>query len=533
MGDGEYTTAQRSTWLSQAFHQLRFRALVGVLHRLRTWLLRETYALPLDVFRVLVGVLCLAYFLRLLWEVRDFSSPDGLLDHTFLAQVLWFTRLSLFQPGCGAPIFYGAFAIGWLGAWGIVLGYRVKLCAAVLFVIAASHYRWNFIVLSVDDSIMHLLLFWLLLLPVGKTLVCRELIQQGRSCLGRWSTVTVPGAGIRCFLGNVCLVYLVAGLWKLESPMWRQGFALYTVLRLPIAYQPDLWGPQHLPWLQACTYMALVIEPLLPWLLTRRPGHPLKWLGLLAQLGFHLGIVATLRVPFANLGLAASAVLFFQAEIMGRVQRASGRTTLLQQAPRFDRAGRLALVFLLVLTLAMMRRLPIIGIVHRPAFALLWLVGVAQDYQLFNWIDTKNYYVTHEVTATTPDGGHVQLAPTTIFPTSMRSVLLQTYLRSVRWMPFPPQYRQMLKQQTLLRLAQRFCRFHPTAESIRVASVIRRIRPDNVALTRGNKQFWMQFRCLQGQAVLCRTFLRPRRGPADSACSDRLTRGGQEQYHAR
>ena len=151
------------------------------------------------------------------------------------------------------------------------------------------------------------------LLPVGKTLVCRELIQQGHRCLGRWSTVTVPGTGMRCFLGNVCLVYLVAGLWKLESPMWRQGFALYTVLRLPIAYQPDLWGPQHLLWLQVGTYVALVIEPLIPWLLTRRRGHPLKWLGLLAQLGFHLGIVATLRVPFANLGLA-SAVLLFRAE---------------------------------------------------------------------------------------------------------------------------------------------------------------------------------------------------------------------------
>ena len=37
---------------------------------------------------------------------------------------------------------------------------------------------------------------------------------------------------------------------------------------------------------------------------------------------------------------------------------------------------------LLVLTLAMMRRLPIIGIVHKPAYVLLWMVGIAQEYQL-------------------------------------------------------------------------------------------------------------------------------------------------------
>ena len=492
---------------------------VRVLKRLRTWLLRETYALPVDVFRILVGVLCSVYFLRLLFEVGDFSSPHGLLDHTFLAQVLWFTRLSIFQPGCGPLVFYAAFGFGCLGAWGIILGYRIKLCAAVLFVIAVSHYRWNFIVLSVDDSIMHLLLFWLLLLPVGKTLVLQEFLQQGHRCLGQWSTTTVPGTAVRCFLGNVCLAYLVAGLWKLESPMWRQGFALYTVLRLPIAYQPDLWGPQHLPWLQIGTYVALVLEPLLPILLTRRPGHPLKWCGLLAQLGFHLGIVATLRVPFANLGLMASAVLFFRAELMAWIQRATGRTALLQQAPGFDRAGRLALAFLLVLTLAMMRRLPVVDIVHQPAFALLWVVGIAQDYQLFNWIDSKNYYVTHRVSAATLREGKRQLEAAAVFPTSMRSVLLQTYLRDVRWMPYPREQRPALKQRILERLAQRFCRLHSTTDTITVQSVIHRIQPRNVDLTKGREQFWMQFQCVQEQAVLCRTFMQPRATVGDNKCA--------------
>ena len=524
MGDETETKTPWSTLLPWAFHHFRCMLFRQPLNHLREWLLGETYALPLDVFRILVGLLCSAYFFRLLLEVRDISSPDGLLDHEFLARVLWFTRLSIFQPGVGTSLFYGLFGLGCLGAWGIVLGYRVKLWAALLFVIAASHYRWNFIVFSIDDSIMHLLLFWLLLLPVGRTLVLREFIQQGRRCIAYWSTVTVPGTALRCFLGNVCLVYLVAGLWKLESPMWQQGFALYAILRLPIAYFPDFWGPQHLFWLQIGSYVSLVIEPLLPLLLTRRPGNPLKWFGLLAQLGFHLSIIATLRVPYANLALAASAILFFRTEIMGWLQRRSGHHTPLRQALHFDLAGRLALVFLLVLTLAMMRRLPIIGIVHKPAYALLWVVGIAQEYQLFNWIDTKNYYVTHRISASTPAGTTHTLTPTSVFPTSLRSVLLQTYLRDVRWMPFPQQHRRAFKARTLERLAQRFCREQPTTEMIAVQSAIQRIHPYNVALTQGKEQFWMQFYCMQEQAVVCHTFLQPRALAKDSRCIAELAK---------
>jgi hypothetical protein len=523
MHNGKHTREQCSSFLPFPVRLVPGVSLPRLLSRMRAWLLRETYALPLDVFRVLVGCLCVVYFLRLLLEVRDFSSPDGLLDHELLSHILWFTRLSLFHPGLGTAFFYGVYGLACLGACSLVLGYRVKLWAAVLFVIAVSHYRWNFIVMFVDDAIIHLLLFWLLLLPVGKTLCWREFWQQRQHCLERWSQVTVPGTALRCFLGNVCLVYLVAGLWKLESPIWRQGFALYAVLRLPMAYAPDFWGPQHLPLLQVGTYLALVVEPLLPLLLTRRPGHPLKWLGLLVQLGFHLGIAVTLRVPLANIGLLASAVLFFREELMHRVLQRQEDTVMLPQAQRFDRAGRLAIALLLVLILAMMRRLPGIGVVHMPAYALLWMVGIAQEYQLFNWIDTKNYYVEHRVTSHVPGSVPAPLDPTTIFPQSMRGVLLQTYLHNVRWMLLPRQHRRILQQRIIERLAQRFCRTHPMARNITVSSVITRIRPDDVALTRGRKQFWMHFQCLHAQATLCRTFLNPRVSASTACLPDSAT----------
>ena len=283
--------------------------------RLRVWLFSETYALPLDLFRILGGLLCVAYFVTLLLQARDFSNPDGLLDHVLLQHILWFTRLSLFQPGITLACLYVLLGLAGVGAWGIVLGYRVRLCAGVLFVIAVSTYRWNFLVIYVDDAFMHLLLFWFMLLPVGKTLLPWELRQGWHACFARWRRVTVSGTAQWCFLANVCLVYLIAGLWKFTSPLWQQGFALYATLRLPIAYAPDFWQPQHLPFLQVMNYLTLVVEPLIPILLLCRPGHPCKWFGLVCQLGFHLGILLTLPLPFVNLGLLGTSLLFFRAEI--------------------------------------------------------------------------------------------------------------------------------------------------------------------------------------------------------------------------
>ena len=483
--------------------------------RLRPWLLRETYALPLDLFRILAGLLCVGYFLTLLWQARDFSNPDGFLDHVVLRRIFWFTGISLFHPGLGLAFFHVLFGLAGVVSWGIVLGYRIKLCVAILYAIAVSTYRWNFIVMYVDDVVMHLVLFWLLLLPVGRTLTLGDYLGQPRGCWTRWSRVTVPGAVVRCFLANVALLYLLAGLWKLTSPLWQQGFALYAILRLPLAYQPDVWGPQHLPLLRVLNYTVLIVELLLPIFLVLRRGHPLKWVGLVCQLGFHLGILLTLRIPFANLGLMATAPLFFRQEIVHWLQRDRATTMVLGQAPHFDRPARFALVFLVVLTLAVLRGVPVLGGLNEPAYALLWGVGIAQDYRLFNWIDRVNYRTSYRVTLRAANGTSEVLSPELLLPPSPRGTVLQAYLYNVRWMLVPRKHRRVLKQSLIARIAQRWCSRHPVEGTVTVKSTRKRIRPTNADLKHGWTRLLMQFQCAEGTAVLCRTMLAPR---AESAC---------------
>src|SRR5690606_26596298 len=65
----------------------------------RRWLDRDVPALPVDVFRVLVGLLAATHFVRLLVEYPRISAPEGLIDHALTLDIWWFTRLGLFQPG--------------------------------------------------------------------------------------------------------------------------------------------------------------------------------------------------------------------------------------------------------------------------------------------------------------------------------------------------------------------------------------------------------------------------------------------------
>ena len=48
--------------------------------------LASTYALPLDLFRVLVGLLSFAYFLKILRDAPLFSDPNGLIDHALVQE---------------------------------------------------------------------------------------------------------------------------------------------------------------------------------------------------------------------------------------------------------------------------------------------------------------------------------------------------------------------------------------------------------------------------------------------------------------
>jgi hypothetical protein len=507
-----------------------FNRLEATLLRLKVQFTYPMYALPIDIFRILVGLLSFVYFLHILREAPEFSDPNGLLDHELIQQFFWYTRLSLFQSGITLPLLQLIFVLACVASLVLVLGYRVKLMAGLLFVVAVSNYRWNFLIMYVDDGVMHLLLFWLLLLPVGHTLVLREWLADRHGTFERWKHQLVPGAAVRCFLANLALLYVVAGLWKWASPMWRDGVALYAVLKLPIAHHPDFWQPAHLPLLKIGNYLALVLEPLIPLMFVLPTSHRLKWLLLPGLLGFHLGILATLKIPYANIALIAGTVIIFRNELMHLINKRSPKLPHGEASVCLNPSAKFSLLLVGCLTVAMIWdlrapawRAPLqrdstgtlasgevsdyhivnerslddssLEYPYNPMYAPLWLVGIAQVYRLFDWIDDRNFHITYDIVERVNTTGTRPIDPDDMFPRSLRSILLQSYLHDVVWTRIPSERMNELKISLSARFAGRYCRHYHRTHRIDVYRTIQRITADNLELNRGRRELLMQFEC--------------------------------------
>jgi hypothetical protein len=473
---------------------------------------REARALPVQLFRIAVGLLATGYFIRLLVEVRDFSALDGLIDHALVQSVYPETRVSLFQAGTPSIVIAIAQAIGLAAALGIVLGWRTRLCAAIALAVAASTYRWNFIVMYLDDAIVHLMLFWLLLLPLDPSLGIAELLRDPRGTTRRWSTATVPGTAVTCLRLNVALIYVLAGLWKVNSPLWRSGYGLSASLRLPVAAMPDAWGPELAPLLRLANWMVMVVEPIMVLPLFLRPGHPLKRLGGALFTGFHLFILVTLGLPYAMFGLLSTSILFFGPEITAAASRWSSAAAPppMRVLPGLTRSGRLAIAFIAVLFLATTRRIPVVGALNVPAYGVLWMVGVAQDYRLFNWIDRVNFDVETVISESGSNGARV---PETVnYPSSFRSKLLLAYLHDIRWLRLPRKDRLRMRTSIAERLAQWYCRNNHPDRQVLIASEVYRLVPGG--REHESSLVVVEFDCRAGRAVVRRT-LRPVQVPGD------------------
>ena len=131
---------------------------------------------------------------------------------------------------------------------------------------------------------------------------------------------------------------------------------------------------------------------------------------------------------------------------------------------------------------------------RQPAQAALWVVGVAQNYRLFNWIDSFNYAVHTEVAIQSPDGNTVG-SSADLVPDSLRGALLTLNLVGKTWLAMPDRYRRSLADGIRLRAEARFCARTAAPEWVHWWADVQRITPDNAALERPRRQNLARFRC--------------------------------------
>ena len=450
-------------------------------------------ALPLDVFRMAAAAVTIAFLGRAWWDASVYLGPHGLLPVGRSREIFWFTAQPLFDPLMSVAAVRGVLGGAICLAFAVLVGAWPRRCAFALFLILVCLYRHMFLVIGIDDAIAHLLMFWCFVLPVGRTLT------MGRDQnAGHWIETRVAGFAARMLLVNVALLYLVAGVTKWSSSLWLDGYAVYAVCKLPAGWFSNAVTADHIPLTQVLTYSALVFETVVAAIVVLRPHSAAKRVLLAGLVAFHLGVSLMLDVGLANFGCLAFAAIVFRHEIVaaaraivpGRLRRPHDASS----PPTWTDAYCAVAVALLVVgmlaatTQAQWRQPPgetrpgrhvlteAGSGLQRVAFSGLWLLGLAQQYRLLDWIDERNFALHIRVTEHLQDGTTTELDPQLLVPRGMRSTLLMSYVFDVTWMPVPDDDRAPVRAEIIDRLQHRTCSLWP-GRTVTVRGTIERIDP--------------------------------------------------------
>jgi hypothetical protein len=287
------------------------------------------------VFRVCLGLLLLTFLTAHAANWDRNYSPDGIrsldaMDPTRAHQ----SRLSVFYWTEGKVPVEAFLWVGIFGAVCFTVGLGTRPVTLLLFVLLTSMSHANKYLISGEDIVFRMLLFFGCFAPLGRALsvdawLRRRLLPNaaGRAEPSVWA--------VRLMQVNIALVYALSVPRKLDGDAaWLDGTAIYWTM-LDTTWSRGPWpevfqGTRGVVLSAVATYGTLLFEaafPLLVWF------RPLRLYVLAALAALHLGIALFMQnLVFFSLAMVCSFWLFVPPETTRRIGARIARP--------FCRAGR-------------------------------------------------------------------------------------------------------------------------------------------------------------------------------------------------
>jgi hypothetical protein len=271
------------------------------------------------VFRICFGIYLFVHFVRLLPYAGELFSAQGMLGDA---------RLNFTFGVLPNPLEHfdsSAFVVGWVVALAVLalfftLGIGRRICALLLWFGWACLFNRNNLILNPGLPYVGLLLLLCALIPIGEPLCfMRRPVRElwAMPAVVFWVAWVLLAAG-----------YTFSGGYKLLSPSWTDGSALWHLLHNPLArpgVARDLLLSLPPDWLRVLTWLALAGEILALPLSVHRRGRLLAWVWMGAM---HAGIL--LVVDFADLtwGMLMMHLFTFDPEWTCRFSQRCATSTL-------------------------------------------------------------------------------------------------------------------------------------------------------------------------------------------------------------
>lgn len=302
------------------------------------WMTEAPRALTsLGILRSTVGLVSLAYCLTCAGDRHFLFGGDGLFGRDALIDELRRTRswslFVLFPDGPAFELLYLALILTSVAA---LLGLGGRFALGAHWILLWSLYAANPTLMDGGDNLVVLLTPFLMLTR------CYERIRLGRPRCARRSLIgnTSNNLGVLLIAAQACMVYLLAGLYKVQGELWQDGTALYYILRIPEFYLPGVtdWILEFGWALVAAAYATVLTSVFFTPLVLFRNGRP--WAVGIMML-FHIAIAVLMGLTSFALIMIAMDLIF----VNGHADRICGRLARVIRGERsamFARRGALS-----------------------------------------------------------------------------------------------------------------------------------------------------------------------------------------------
>jgi hypothetical protein len=276
----------------------------------------------LAAFRMALGTLLIVDLLMRSRGLVAFYSDDGVLPReAFFAS--YSNAYSLHAISGEVWVQAGLFVVAGLFAAAMVFGYRTRVATVVSWLLLLSLRNRNPMVLNSGDTLLALLCFWAIFLPLGERwAVDGRRIDRDRSSVASVATLAL--------LLQVTLMYATNAIHKGRSEEWMSGEAVTYIFQADqfTRLLGNTLATHHvlLEWVTLFWVALLFLSPLLV-LLTGRTRALLVTL----FVGIHLGMLATMQIGVFPLVAVAALLPFYPASVWDAGAALTARTGIAER----------------------------------------------------------------------------------------------------------------------------------------------------------------------------------------------------------
>lgn len=341
----------------------------------------------LAAFRIGLGALIFWDQLHALFNVRLFYSDDGVLPRTLLRQAFpQGSQWSLHLLG-GSVLFESLLILAaMLAACSVVLGWRTRWSLLIAWLLTISLHTRNPAVLYGADTVLRMMAFWCLFLPVN----ARWSI-DAKHALHSEPNPHTSMASLAILL-QVAMIYWFTAALKNGNEWTRDGSAVYYVLMADqFVRAPGVWLLQHDALCRALTFGVWWLEMLGPFLafIPWRTAL-LRNIVIIAMATLHLGLALCLRIGYFPYAMLLLWVLFVPACVWDALSQRWSifNSPAMQNAPRalrFATQNVIALLLALVLVWNLWTLNPTrwANFLHTPVRSIAEVLRLDQNWALF------------------------------------------------------------------------------------------------------------------------------------------------------